>query len=278
MRNLFKMHFLSAFITLAAALVFLGSCQTDMFTAGVFERHPRVKWIYKSPREFYPLPPPLTGRWAQQEFTDAGLFGDRLVLCCRNRGGTVQPKRQHIYIVDANNGKELRDIALPRIVMFYSYVKSGRLVVVSGRPREYTTKSTYDLKTGVSTKQDDETSSPEHSDLNELTNTLEYIAFERITEPPGPDRPYESTKHVWVGQAEPDLTLVQEVHPGSKRYNLYLETVSDNGQTNRIKLIRLRRFYPSFHCWVGYNSSGDYLIVLKHVVLAVRKSYDSAKD
>jgi len=66
-------------------------------------------------------------------------------------------------------------------------------------------------------------------------------------------------------------------HALVKRYNLYLKSVFENGGTNRVKMIRLRRFYLSFHYWVGYDSSGDCVIVLKHLVLGVRKTGDSDK-
>jgi hypothetical protein len=80
-----------------------------------------------------------------------------------------------------------------------------------------------------------------------------------------------------VVQIEPSVRLVQEVYPGAKRYNLYFELLSENAPTVRTKLIRLQRFYPSFHCWVGHNTAGDYVIVLKHLVLGVRKTGDSDK-
>jgi len=265
-------HLLLALIKLAAVVLLAGCVSPDLYKDGVFDKHSRVKWVYESVRQFYRTPFPFA-YWAKEEFTDAGLFGDRLVLCCQGEGDVVIPQFEHIYGIDINTGKQQYKIAIPWHGPFSWCVQNGRLVVFH-RPR-LETESRYNLKTGLSGPRDDKTSDTERTELNDVTDTLKHIVFQRISEPPGPDRPYESIKDVWVGQMEPGLRLVQEVHPGPRRYNLYLETVSENNQTNRVKLIRLRRFYPSFHCLVGYDSAGDYIIVLRYIVLGVRKTDNS---
>lgn len=267
-------YFLSFFAGLSLVLLFSGCVSQN----SIFDKHSRVKWVYKSGREFYRLPSPLMGRWAPQEFTDAGLFGDWLILSCENQGGTFQPERQHVYVIDTNKGHELYNVILPRVCQFHWHVQNRQLVVVSRGPDESPSENRYNLQTSLSRDQEDATSELGGVELDNATDSLKYIVFDRITEPPGPDRPYETTKHVWVGQIELGIRLVQEVHPGTERYNLYLESVSEGDQVCRVKLVRLRRFYPSFNCWVGHDSSGDYVVVLRYIALGVRKTDDCDKN
>lgn len=264
---------------LLTGLLLAGCSQPEILGTRVFDRHSRVKWIYGSPLEFYPLLPQY-GVWKPQRFTDAGLFDDRLVLSCENQGGTVQPSHQHIYVIDPDTGKELFNLVFPRVAQFQWSVKRGRRLVVVADHGEARTINTYDLKTGSVTERDGGTPHLARvDDLDGVPNTLEYIGFERVSEPPGPNRPYEDIENIWVGQIEPGVRLVQEVYPGPKCYNLYLESVPEKADTSRVKLLRLVRYYPSFDGWVGYDSSGDYVIVLEDMALGViKKTEDSVKS
>lgn len=208
--------------------------------------HPSVKWVLRSgdQLEYFALLTMLM----QEDFDDAGLYGDKLVLCSWGGGDMAHSYFDNIHVVSAEHGTVHYSISVPTGVGRW-YVTRDRRLVLQLERRDIA----YDLDSGrrVSVPASHE----------EEPSQLEEIRFRHGPDPPERMRD-NIVLHTLMADISPRLRLIEKPQDDPMQYSLHLEIARQEGDYERVPLVQLRRRSGAGVCWVARDSFGDYTIVL----------------
>ena len=227
----------------------LGCSARRVRVSGDLGISPDVKWLFQSGDRFeWGLGFILALR--REDFSDAGLFGNRLVLCSWVGGCVTSAPSGSVYVVDPINGKLCYSLFPPSHVRTWE-VADDLLILTDRRakPRE----QAYDLDSGQKVDPRERKARAQ--------STLRELSFQRGPDPQEEGHPnfvyLTSMFHI-----TPRLRLIQKSLTITADYQLFLEKATDDWAWHRSKLTRLRGASAAIRAWAGHDASGDYIIVL----------------